>query len=171
MQSPLSRYPFQPLGEGVFFFVTDNGNYFTVEIIRNVRNFNDNELLCNGGNVFEISFNQSIYDKKQDQDATDTLLHIITINILASGDTAIFYFVCDSSDSLHRGAARSRLFDLWFISIQKFTPGLRKYNFRIPADEDNGYYFVCMLIFENHPKHDEYIKEFELSLHKNFSKR
>ena len=164
------RYPFASLKEGTFFFVTDYGCYYSVEFSNKLNNFNGHPILNNGGQIYEISFacTGSDDDKKiQDPAIAFTILFIMSSNILSKGDTSTYYFVCDTTGGM--GKARAKLFEKWFAIINQSIPKLEKYNFIIPGFE-NDEYDVSLLIFGNHPLHDEYIAAFEATLSEDFTK-
>lgn len=166
------RYPFTPLNEneGAFFFVTDLGCSYTVDISNTHNKFNGHELLTNAGQTYEVSFDCTVGEgrRKSDDSVAPTILHILGSNIISRGDTSTYFFVCDTTDG--KGKARASLFDEWFLSLQEYVPLLEKYNFIVPGFDDDEY-DVSLLIFSNHPSHDEYISEFEQNLSEDFAKR
>ncbi len=162
-----SRYPFAPIKEGAFFFVTDAGSYYTVDIALSKNRFGENTILNNHNEVYEISFARTGDVSHYDPTVSNTLIFILFTNLSARGDTSIYFYVCDTTDGL--GKARARLFDYWMIKLGEQLHGLEKYNFIVPGFEKDEY-DVSLFIFKNHPNHDAYIIEFEKCLRDNFSK-
>ncbi len=107
------RYPFAPIDNGAFLFVTDQGCLYTVEISNRHNKFINDELLRNGGNVFEMSFYRKYFDMDHtiyDASIEATIMHIFCVNVLPKGDTCIFFFVCDTTDG--NGKKRARKFNM-----------------------------------------------------------
>ena len=162
------RYPFAPLREGAFFFPTDNGCFYTVEFAKSAIKLGKDTLLQNNGEVYEISFTGTCDDIAiYDSVVSATLIHIITTNIISRGDTAVHFYVCDNTDGF--GKLRSRLFDLWYIGLEKEIAGLEKFNYMLKGIEEEEYH-VSLFIFDNHPEYDNYVASFEKNLSENFSK-
>ncbi len=164
------RYPFAPISdrEGAFFFVTDYGCSYTIEVSKSLNRFGTNELLNNNGEVYEISFDGSCDDPKvKDDVVSNTIIHIIGSNIASGGDTAVYFFVCDNLDG--KGRARSRLFDIWYYELVKVLTYLQKYNFVLPGYDDEEYH-VSLFINSNHPFNADYTRKFEDNLNENFTK-
>lgn len=169
MSSPKSRYPFAPIEEGAFFFVTDQGCYYTVDISQSGNRFVENGLLNNNGEMFEISFEKvGEGGESHDESIGGTILYILGSNMAAKGDTCVYFYVCDTSDG--NGKFRARLFNWWYIHLQRVLPNLRKHNYIVPGF-DNDEYDVSLFIFRNHPNYDDYTAEFERCLDENFSKQ
>lgn len=165
----LIRYTFTPLREGVFFFVTDQGCYYTIEISNDHHKFDDNELLRNAGQSFEIGFGRICDDEKPlyDEIASATILFILGTNIVSKGDTCTYFFVCDTTDG--NGKLRARLFNLWYAKLKLKITQLEKHNFIIPVVDTNRY-DVSLIIFRNHIYHDEYLREFKTYIKNEFAK-
>jgi hypothetical protein len=165
---PGRRYPFSLIRESAFFFITDNGCYYTIEFAPAATKLGNQKILNNNGEVFEVSIARSTEKSGYDSFVFDTLLHIIVANLSAKGDTCIYFFVCDTTDG--KGKAMAKLFDKWFLALQKILPTLKKHNFVIRGFEDEQY-DISLCIFENHPYFEEYVSAFENSLRENFSKQ
>ena len=161
------RYPFTEIHTGIFFFPTDKGTYYTIEVSNTSVRFSDNEILYNDGKIFEISFEKKGNEKGFDISTSETIIFIITNNFLSKGSESIFYFVCDTSE--RRGKSRARLFNLWFLKILKLIPLMVKVDFRIPG-YNNEEFDISIFIHKNHPRFNEYIDQFGKSLDENFNK-
>lgn len=165
------RYPFAPINDdGAFLFVTDNECYYTIALYSNHNKFDGHELLFNGGETFELSIDRKYDDSGKspyDDAVSNTIIHILTTNIASKGDTSTFFYVCDTTDG--DGSLRARLFNIWYKTIKLDLPLLEKYNFILPGFGGEKF-DISLLIFNNHPNKDEYIKQFELKLTDDFSK-
>jgi hypothetical protein len=165
------RYAFAPISDdGAFLFVTDSGCYYTIQLSNKHQKFNDHELLFNDGEAFELSIDRKCDDVGKspfDDAVSNTILHILTTNIEAKGDTSTFFYVCDTTDG--DGSLRARKFNMWYLAIKKELPLLEKYNFILPGF-DGEKFDISLLIFSNHPKKEEYIEEFYKKLNSDFGK-
>lgn len=164
-----SRYAFAPINDdGAFLFVTDNGCYYTVALSCQHQKFKEHHLLFNNGESYEISIDRKCDEGDKYDDAVgSTIIYILSSNIKSKGDTSTFFFVCDISDG--DGPFRARKFNMWYRTIKLSLPLLEKYNFILPGF-DGEEFNVSLLIFENHPNKDEYVKEFEKTLTEDFCK-
>lgn len=164
------RYQFVPHNDGAFFFVTDNGRSYTVELNNTHKRFDGYQLLVNGGQSFEIAFTCTTDVDATQEDAvsvSNTILHILTTNIQARGTFAVYFFICDISQGL--GKARARLFERWHRLIRTKIPSLEKYNFKVPGF-DGEQFNVSLLIYTEHPDREQYIQQFEAILAAEFAK-
>jgi hypothetical protein len=161
------KYPFAELETGIYFFTTDSGQFYRTEIYCSSLLINAGTLLFNDGNVFEISFYRATDEKIFDASISETILFIIIANITAKSKSSIFYFICDTSGE--KGKQRARLFNIWFLKIEKYIPSLVKVDFQIPGF-DGEEFDISLLIHNTHPQMNEFIKEFGKRLDDNFDK-
>lgn len=163
------RYPFAPIN-GAFLFVTDLGCFYTIELSDKHEKFLDHDILNNDGKSFEISIGRVAENEDEeayDEAVSSTILYILGTNIASQGDVSTFFYVCDTDNN--EGKLRARKFNIWFYKLKKELPNLEKHNFIIQG-YDNEEFDISLLIFNNHPYKEEYIKEFEDYLSTNFSK-
>lgn len=149
--------------DGAFFFLVLDCLY-TIKLDKSNR-YDSRPLLSNGGNNYEViitkhgDFNGE--QPPKDFSISATIVYILNMLLATKSEDSVFYYVCDNNDG--NGKKRSRLFGVWYVSVQRSIPNLEKHNFIVPGF-DGDEYFISLLIFSNHPNKKEFIESFGNSL-------
>lgn len=145
-----TKYPFAPLEEGAFFFPTDEGCYYTVEIGEAGYKLWASDRLSEDDKVFELSFDRKCDEGEApafDEAISNTIIHIFGTNMASKGDTCVYYHICDEE----RGAERARLYDWWFDDLKQFIPDFEMIDFEVLDIETNQIFYLSIFIHKSHP--------------------
>lgn len=160
-----TKYKFAPLEqEGAFFFPTDDGCHYTVEINEAGYKLWMSERLSTDDKVFELAFDRSCDDADPgfDEAISNTLIYIFGSNMASKGETCVYYHICEPD----RGEARARLYDSWFEDLSIYIPDFEMIDFECRDAESEEKYFTSLFIHKNHPEKDLIISEFEEAINK-----
>jgi hypothetical protein len=153
-----TTYKYAPLEEGAFFFPTDEGCYYTIEILEAGYKLWSSHRLSNDDKVFEISFDNSCDgdDPGYDEAISNTIIKIIGSNMASKGDTCVYYHICEAE----RGKARDKLYSRWFKEIAKYVPEYIMFPIEVVDDEENDMYYTSLFIHRDHPDMTLIVTEF-----------
>ena|SRR5450432_238972 len=156
-----TKYKFAPLPkEGAFFFPTDEGCYYTVEIAEAGYKLWRSDLLNGDDRVFELSFDKTCDESNPgfDEAITNTIIHIFWTNIASKGDTCVYYHICEPNrDDL-------LLYTYWYDDFERLNPDFEAYDFVATDSETAETYYTSLFIHKDNPDKALILSEFEKSI-------
>ena len=129
-----TKYKYAPLENGAFYFPTDDGFNFVVEIEKSGYKLWQSDYLLNYDNIFSIEFERSadvgINLTSYDKSTCDTILKIISSKIESNGECCVYYhhWVDDSF--------RDELYDTFYDELEGVIPEYEGFEF--PWVDENG---------------------------------
>ena len=154
-----TRYKFAPVNSnsGAFFFPTDEGCYFTIEIQEGGYKLWKSDKLSGDDKVLELSFDVKCDDCNPiyDDAVCNTIIYIFSSNMASKGDLLVFYHIWEQQP------AQSQLYENWYEDLEKALPDFEAFDFQAKEMGVDDPYITSLFIHREHPDKALIISEFE----------
>lgn len=149
------KYKYAPLENGAFYFPTDNGCNFVVDIFKGEYLLWQSDYLLSHDNMFAIEFEHSCDDIETDFDreTCDTILKIISSKIESNGEYCVYYHHWVEDDKY------SLLYNTFYNELETALPDFEAFEFQW-VDEDYNPRVLSIFINKNHLDKEVILEEF-----------
>lgn len=149
------KYKYAPLEDGAFYFPTDNGCNFVVDIFQGEYLLWQSDYLLSHDSMYVIEFEYSCDDLEPDFDreTCDTILKIISSKIESNGEYCVYY---------HHWAEDEHcdlLYKTFYDELEEALPDFEAFELQWTDEEDKAR-VLSIFINKNHPDKDRILEEF-----------
>ncbi len=152
------KYKYAPLENGAFYFPTDEGSNFVVDISKGEYKLWQSDYLLAHDNMFAIEFERSLDTDAQqipyDRATCDTILKIISSKIESNGEYCVYYHHWVEDEQC------GELYDTFYNELEGELPDFEAFEY--PWVDDNGKDRVLsVFIHKNNPDKKRIVEEFK----------
>jgi len=149
------KYKYAPLENGAFYFPTDDGCNFVVDIFKGEYMLWQSEYLLAHDNMFAIEFERACDDKESpfERATCDTILKIISSKIESNGEYCVYYH--HWVENVHC----DELYNSFYDELEGVLPDFEAFEYPW-FDEIGNNRILSVFINKNHPDKDIIIEEF-----------
>jgi hypothetical protein len=150
------KYKYAPLENGAFYFPTDEGCNFVVDIFRGEYMLWPSEYLTTHGNMFAIEYERKCDDGEHpyDRATCDTILKIISSKIESNGEYCIYYHHWTEDDHC------DELYRTFYDELEGALPDFEAFNYSWIDEEDNAR-VLSVFIHKRNPDNEVIVEEFK----------
>jgi hypothetical protein len=149
------KYKYAPLENGAFYFPTDDGCNFVVDIFKGEYFLWQSEYLLAHDSIFAIEYERSCDEIETDFDrpTCDTILKIISAKIESNGDYCIYYHHWIENDHCNE------LYNTFYDELEGAIPDFEAFDFQW-QDEDGVDRVTSLFINKKNPDKELIVYEF-----------
>jgi hypothetical protein len=149
------KYKYAPLENGAFYFPTDDGCNFVVDIFKGEYMLWQSDYLLAHDSMFAIEFERSCDEAEApfDRETCDTILKIISSKIESNGEYCVYYHHWVEND--HCG----ELYDTFYDELEGVIPEFEAFEYGWIDDGGNPR-ILSVFINKQNPDKDTIVNEF-----------
>jgi hypothetical protein len=150
------KYKYAPLENGAFYFPTDEGCNFVVDINHREYLLWQSDYLSTHDSIFVIEYerkcdeNETVYDRP----TCDTILKIISSKIESNGEYCVYYHHWVEDDNC------SELYDTFYDELEGALPDFEAFDYQW-MDEENKPRVLSVFIHKHNPDKVTIVDEFK----------
>lgn len=155
------KYKYAPLENGAFYFPTDDGCNFVVDIFKGEYMLWQSDYLLDHDNMFVIEFERSCDEgeSKYDRPTCDTILKIISSKVESNGEYCVYYHHWVEDDNCEE------LYSTFYDELEGVLPDFEAYDYTWMDENDNPRVLSVFINKQNPDKQiivDEFLKTIDL---------
>lgn len=150
------KYKYAPLENGAFYFPTDDGCNFVVDIFKGEYLLWQSDYLLEHDNMFAIEYERKCDDGEPnfDRATCDTILKIISSKIESNGEYCVYYHHWSPGDH------SDELYATFYDELEGVLPDFEAFELEW-YDDDKEKRILSVFIHKKNPEKGQIIKEFE----------
>jgi hypothetical protein len=149
------KYKYAPLENGAFYFPTDDGCNFVVDIFKGEHLLWPSDYLLSHDSMFAIEYERSCENEFTtfDREVCDTILKIISSKIESNGEYCVYYhhWVEDENSSL--------LYETFYDELEEVLPDFEAFEYEW-FDDNSNMRILSIFINKSHPDKNLILDEF-----------
>lgn len=152
------KYKYAPVENGAFYFPTDDGCNFVVDISKGEHMLWQSDYLLAHDSIYVIEYERSCDDlatpcKKAERETCDTILKIISSKIESNGEYCVYYHHWVEDEHY------DELYSTFYDELEGALPDFEAFEY--PWMDDSGAHRISSLfINKGHPDKAEIVEEF-----------
>lgn len=153
------KYKYAPLENGAFYFPTDDGCNFVVDISKGEYMLWQSDYLLAHDSMFAIEFERSCDDDETpyDRSTCDTILKIISSKIESNGDYCVYYHHWVEDECC------DELYNTFYDELESALPGFEAFDYSW-VDDQGLDRVLAVFVSKNNPDKGLIIEEFKKTI-------
>ncbi len=150
------KYKYAPLENGAFYFPTDDGCNFVVDIFKGEYMLWQSDYLLAHDSMFAIEFERSCdggLPSSFEKETCDTILKIISSKIESNGEYCVYYHHWVENEDC------GELYETFYDELEGVLPDFEAFEYQWLDDEGKDR-ILSVFINKNHPDKGKIVEEF-----------